>query len=383
MNSFITQLTQQFPDLHLDHKDAARTLITKADVDGLMEVEIMIHHHAQGGFSATRYEESMVLGAGDLPHAWVTLRDGERNVIHHEVICAPSRLQQLIAEWCAKPEPAPATIRLKPAPAALASSWDSAVPPIIKQDIDPAMLESLPDACAAAEQLRVDLSSLDPMRLVQSWPCDERGRLAARTTAILAAYGPATRKRQPCLLIRSAMQSKMPGWELLLSQEFLYNQRHQWSDSPWLWTAQPAPPTSRLEQQARKLMAQGKMGEACELCGVQLGEKVRRLSAGMGFQRFEPVPQTWPDELCMALLQLAPWRLSAGLQRIQQHLERSNRKPPKAGSWERKLFWFSGQRQQVRWGLGAGLDAQGKPWLDLIATASNEHLPEPDWKNPD
>ena len=130
-------------------------------------------------------------------------------------------------------------------------------------------------------------------------------------------------------------------------------------------------------------MAQGKIGEACELCGVQLSEKVRRLSAGMVFQRFEPVPQTWPDELCMALLQLAPWRLSAGLQRIQQHLERSNRKPPKAGSWERKLFWFSGQRQQVRWGLGVGLDAQGKPWLDLIAKASNEHLPEPDWKNPD
>ena len=89
MNSFITQLPQPFPDLHLDHKDAARTLITKADVDGLMEVEIMIHHYAQGGFSATRYEESMVLGAGDLPHAWVTLRDGERNVIHHVVICAP------------------------------------------------------------------------------------------------------------------------------------------------------------------------------------------------------------------------------------------------------------------------------------------------------
>ena len=100
----------------------------------------------------------------------------------------------------------------------------------------------------------------------------------------------------------------------------------------------------------------------------------------MRWQRFEPVPQAWADELRAALLQLAPWRLAAGLQRIQQQLSQSNRKPPKPGSWQRKLFWFSGQRQQVRWGLGAGLDAQGRPWLDLIATASNEHLPEPDWK---
>ena len=138
------------------------------------------------------------------------------------------------------------------------------------------------------------------MRLVQSWPRDERGRLAARTTAILAAYGPATRKRQPCLLIRSAMQSKMPGWELLLSQEFLYNQRHQWSDSPWLWTAQPAPPTSRLEQQARKLMAQGKMGEACELCGVQLGEKCAGCPQAWAFSGLSLYPRlgrmscAWP-----------------------------------------------------------------------------------------
>ncbi|MDR2297788.1 MAG: hypothetical protein LBE30_05535 [Comamonas sp.] len=381
MNSLITQLSQQFPDFRIDHKDAARALITKAGVDGAMEVEIMIHHQAPGGFSATRYEEGMDLGAGDLPHAWVTLRDGKRNFIHHEVTCAPSRLQQLITEWCEEPEPAPATIRLKPTPAAIADSWDPATQPIIKQDIDPAMLGGLPDASAVAKQLQTDLANLDPMRVLQSWPRDERGRLAARTTAILAAYGPATRKRQPCLLIRSAMQSKMPGWELLLSQEFLYNQRHQWSDSPWLWTAQPALPTGRLEQQARKLMSQGKVGEACELCGVQLGEKVRRLSAGMSFQRFEPVNEAWPDELRMALRQLAPWRLSTGLQGIQQHLVQSNRKPPKLGSWERKLFWLSGQRSQVRWGLGAGLDAQGSPWLDLIATASNEHLPEPDWKN--
>jgi hypothetical protein len=86
------------------------------------------------------------------------------------------------------------------------------------------------------------------------------------------------------------------------------------------------------------------------------------------------------QELRAALLQLAPWRLTAGLQRIQEHLIQANRKPPKPGSWERKLFWFSGQRQQARWGPGVRFNEDGKPVLDLIVTASNEHFPEPDWK---
>lgn len=40
----------------------------------------------------------------------------------------------------------------------------------------------------------------------------------------------------------------------------------------------------------------------------------------------------------------------------------------------------SGQREQMRWGLGVHFGASGAPELDLIATASNEHFPEPDWK---
>ena len=380
MQDFIAQISQQWlqlPDCQAVRPDAATVHITSSAVAGTMDVDFFVHHSA---FSAIRYEEGMQLEASHRLHAWITLRDADRNVIHHEVSCSPARFAQLLHEWRAEPEAAPGQVSIQPI--AISSTPDAASfsLPEITQDLNPVLLEQLADAPLALEKFKADVAAINPTRLLAAWPRDERGRLAAKTTAVLAAYGPATRKRLPCLLIQSNMQSKMPGWQLRLSSEFLYNFRHQWSDARWLWSSEDAPKNTVLERKARKLIAQGQISEACALYGVQLHERVRRLAAGQAFQRFSQTPQAWAQELQAALLQLAPWRLAEGLQRIQDHLTQANRKPPKPGSWERKLFWFSGQRQQVRWGLGAGLDAQGKPWLDLIATASNEHLPEPDWK---
>jgi hypothetical protein len=56
----------------------------------------------------------------------------------------------------------------------------------------------------------------------------------------------------------------------------------------------------------------------------------------------------------------------------------ANRKPPKPGSWERKLFF--GPAPAGALGPRSALRRDGKPVLDLIVTASNEHFPEPDWK---
>jgi hypothetical protein len=88
------------------------------------------------------------------------------------------------------------------------------------------------------------------MRLLQSWPRDDRGRLAARTTAVLAAYGPASRKRQPCLL---AIGHAVKYARLAIASivEFLYNCRHQWSDARWLWSSADAPEDAALERKAR------------------------------------------------------------------------------------------------------------------------------------
>ncbi len=201
---------------------------------------------------------------------------------------------------------------------------------------------------------------------------------------MLAAYGPATRQRQPCLLLSSLTATQMytstPSWTLHLSNEFLYNHRYQWSEARWLWTDELAPVADVDQAKAQALIAQGRISEACALYGVQLSRSVRLLAAQLPFQRFQVLPAAWPQELAVALWQLAPWRLAGGCQCIQDYLGQTNRKPPKPGSWERKLFWFSGQRQQVRYGLGIRQGAEGVPELDIIATASNEHFPEPDWK---
>lgn len=383
MQDFIAQISQQWlqlPDCHAEHQDAARTRITSSAAAGSMEVEFFVHHNGNGAFSATRYERAMQLGAEHRLHAWITLRDASAEVIHHEVSCNPARFAQLLHEWRTAPDAAPAQITIRAMACSPSPAETEVRAPLMDQDLNLGLLDQIADAQQALERLKADVSAVDLMRLLHSWPRDDRGRPAARTTAVLAAYGPATRKRQPCLLVRSVMQSKMPGWQLLLSSEFLYNCRHQWSDARWLWSSADAPKDSALERKARQLMEQGRISEACALYGVELHERVRRLAAGQPFQRFSPVPEPWVQELQAALLQLAPWRLTAGLQRIQEHLIQANRRPPKPGSWERKLFWFSGQRQQARWGPGVRFDTEGRPVLDLIATASNEHFPEPDWK---
>lgn len=383
MHDFIAQISQQWlqlPDCQTEHKDAARTRITSSAAAGCMDVEFFVHHGGNGSFSATRYEEAMQLGAEHRLHAWITLRDAAGEVIHHEVSCNPGRFAQLLHEWRAAPDAAPEQVTIQALACSPSTDEAETCVPSMDQELNLGLLDELADAQQALERLKADVAAIDLMRLLQSWPRDDRGRPAARTTAVLAAYGPATRKRQPCLLVRSVMQSKMPGWQLLVSSEFLYNCRHQWSDARWLWSPAEAPKDSALERKARNLMAQGKVSEACALYGIELHERVRRLAAGQSFQRFSPAPEAWVQELRDALLQLAPWRLTAGLQRIQEHLIQANRKPPKPGSWERKLFWFSGQRQQARWGPGVRFNEDGKPVLDLIVTASNEHFPVPDWK---
>jgi hypothetical protein len=85
--------------------------------------------------------------------------------------------------------------------------------------------------------------------------------------------------------------------------------------------------------------------------------------------------------LAAALRQLAPWRVKDGLARIYQHLCSVNKHKPKPGSLERKLFWFSSQRQQAKFGLGVALTADDKAELRIIASASNDYFPEPDWRD--
>ena len=114
MQDFIAQLSQQWlqlPDCQIESRDTTQTRITSSAAAGAMEIELFVHHG--GGYSATRYEPSMVLDAEHRLHAWITLRDAGGAVIHHEVTCNLQRVSQLLQEWRTVPEAAPAQLTIK------------------------------------------------------------------------------------------------------------------------------------------------------------------------------------------------------------------------------------------------------------------------------
>ena len=396
LDQYQSLLQQQFPGWQMLRKDCATASITPPSGAGVVEIDVMVHRNLPGGLSAWRYELGRAIADDERLHGWVTIRDAQRRIEHHEMLCDSARLGQLLSDWQAAPAVLPSQLCLADADAIgitlpMRQKNDApAVEPVITVILDETLLRGLPnlqgltEGSEALSQWQADMAQLQAQRLLQSWPRDARGRLAARTSVVLAAYGPATRQRQPCLLLSSLTATQMhtstPSWELHLSNEFLYNHRYQWSEARWLWTDELAPVADVDQAKAQALIAQGRISEACALYGVQLSRSVRLLAAQLPFQRFQVLPAAWPQELSAALRQLAPWRLAGGCQCIQGYLGQTNRKPPKPGSWERKLFWFSGQRQQVRYGLGIRIGAEGAPELDIIATASNEHFPEPYWK---
>ncbi|MBV9561792.1 MAG: hypothetical protein JOY90_15295 [Bradyrhizobium sp.] len=359
--------------------DDRSAVITSADGTGSMDVDFWVQHHTP--CVTTTYRRSVVFAPGDHLHYWIGIRDSGGVVIHRECICGLGRLGALVDEWIGSEVALPG--RLRVAPTAVPPRAALAGPvPTLSQDIDAACLQSLPDPAAAEQRVRIDVSRIDVNALLQSFPRDGRGRLATKVRALLGAYGPPTRKRQPCLLVTSAAtQRAMPALRAHLSMEFATNHRLDWRSAPWLWTAAPPPPTTPTIEQARTLLAQGRIEDACEPFGVQFSAPLRRLAAGQPFRRFVPIQPSWPDELAVVLRQLAPWRLQDGLAQIHRHLCSINKQEPRPGSIERKLVWFSGQRRQAKFGLGVGLTADDKAELRIVATASNEYFPEPDWRD--
>ncbi|WP_255576169.1 hypothetical protein [Comamonas sp. Y33R10-2] len=186
------QQWRQLPGCLIEPQDAATTRITHSAVDGDIEIVMFTHH---GAFSATRYEEGMLLDTNQRLHAWINVRNAASELVHHEITCSPERLAAFLDEWHMPPEPAPATTTLK----TIADNPDKLLTEgifdAIEYRVELNLLEKLPDAPQVLEQLKQDLARLDGTRLASFWPRDARGRLAPRTTIILAAYGPATRKR--------------------------------------------------------------------------------------------------------------------------------------------------------------------------------------------
>jgi hypothetical protein len=373
-------LTQHHPTLTVQcSADDRRAVITSSDGTGSMDVDFWVQHHTPR--IATTYQRGMLFAPGDHLHYWIGIRDSGGAVIHRESVCGLDRLGALIDEWIGLEVAQPARLSIAPTAVPPSAALTGSVP-TLSQDIDVAWLQSLSDPAAAELRVRVDVSRIDVNALLQSFPRDGRGRLATKARALLGAYGPSTRKRQPCLLVTSgATLRAMPTLRAHLSMEFAGNHRLDWRSAPWLWTAAPPPPTTPAIERARILLAQGRIEDACEPFDIQFSAPLRRLATGQPFQRFVPIQPSWPVELAAALRQLAPWRIQDGLAHIYQHLCSVNKHKPKPGSLERKLFWFSGQRQQAKFGLGVALTADDKAELRIVTSASNEYFPEPDWRD--
>ncbi|MFD1711036.1 hypothetical protein FVQ98_00505 [Ottowia sp. GY511] len=381
------QFLRACPDLTLKSSDNHTWVLTSSRTAGQLALQLWIHDLGSGGLSARRPaagEDLAQLPACERQHLWVTVRDDDGEHTHSEVLCDTARLHALLQQWRLPMAPTPKTCRVAPAAARSAAPQPPGPWPAPPHPTDTAALDNLADSdrAAAQAQLQANLERLDVARLAGHWPRDARGRLAAKTTALLGVYGPpvTVNQRQPCLLITSGGVRDMPQWQLRLSMEFRENQRHQWDAAPWLWSDQAhAPAAPRHADEVRALIAEGRISEACALCDVVLADGVLRLAAGLPLSRFAAPRPDWADALHDALTQLAPWRLAGGLARIQTRLAAANRRPPRPGSWARKLFWLPGQRTASRAGLGARLGAHGGPLLEVIDTASNALFPSPDW----
>ena len=379
-------LVERFPACEMRRKDIATAFITApagADQPGELKIDVFVHELDSYDTNAWRLEEGREVGERQRAHGWISISDANDRKLHFEVTCSPQRFGQVVKEWLSPPSEPASELVIAPSPKDIRKTRKvaSSNEPRIERDESAQLLQALPNADQALAQFEKHLALVDLSAIEKHWPRDEQGRHLPRLTAVLAAYGPPTRKRQPCLLLTSGAQREMPVWRLRLSNEFLSNQRHRWTDALWMWAAGATEPAlDAKEHRASDLIAQGRVGDACDLFDVHVSRNVRLLAAGLPWQKYLHLKASWPEELRAALRQLAPWRIAAGLAQIQSYLESANKKPPKPGSWERKLFWFSGQTTQVRYGLGVRLTGDGKPELDIIATASNEHFPEVDWK---
>lgn len=352
--------------------------------DETMHIDVFIHHTTSGNTSAYRYKSGMEIPSDEKIHYWISIQDKNHQTLYHKVTCCLESLRLLINNWLTPSAFLEKRLRVTP-PDTATCKTPATIHGHLKEEVDTSLLENLDapllDTETALQQLKIDIAAIDLQKVLQHWPRDSRGRITLRTTVILNAYDPATRKRQPVLCLTSASkQQAEPELQLKLSMEFLYNHRYQWKDTRWLWTQKTAEKKATVDiQHARKYLSSGCIEDACDLFNIKLDESVRRLAAGLPITRFEQPSCEWQKMLIAALCQLAPWKLQEGLARIQTYLTAANKKPPKPGSWERKLFWFPHQQQSAKQGLGIRFNREGAAELFIICTASNEYFPEPDW----
>ena len=378
------------PGSEVDWSSGASVTITHDGLPEQMDISFFVHFNHPAGYTASPYSGGEIPPTG-LLHYWVswTLLDDHIDRPHRykrQRICHDlSQVEQELTAWVAPEQPTPAHITIVPVPAPVRQTWPVVPPRPELEDSSTAMDDATHPA------LTNDLDKLDWPRLVAHWPVASDGTPLLKGRILLGAYGPATIKRQPCLIIRGpatkrdlkAAQAGQPGgFHLTLSDEFMENQEDCWITRPAWWTSTGTYDEPAVANDCRMLLAAGSIIQACDLAEVTLTEDVRRAAAGLPLDRYRTFDPAWVPILHATLARLGPWLLKEGLLRIEARLVAANKRPPKRGTWSRRLIDFPGQRQQAKCGLHATLLFDGQACLDIVESASNARLPRSGWTDP-
>jgi len=294
-------------------------------------------------------------------------------------------LEQEFTKWASEWQPTPQQLTVKPVSPAPRPVWRQPPP---APGLESSGLEGLPDD--VRKEVLSDIGQMNWEKILANYPADDDGETVIKARILLAAYGPATQKRQPCLILtgpetkkelKAAQLGQAGGFQLTVSQEYYENHDHSWARTRWLWTDERQPEPTEMETGCRALMREGRVSEACALAGVTLGEPVIRYAGGLPVTRAERPNPEWAEFLRSTLARLAPWKLAEALSAVEERISRANMKAPVRGKWMRRIADFPHQSWQSKLGLQASLCKEGGVLLSLDSSSSNARLPWTDWRD--
>jgi hypothetical protein len=254
--------------------------------------------------------------------------------------------------------------------------------PSLKTDIDEALLDLL-SLCEQSD-LRDIIAGIDIHRVVTTWPRDTKGRLQPKQRALIEAFGDEVplAKRQPCLLVCSGLTlASAPSFTVSLSSEFRGNQRRDWRQARERWTTdgQAEQPASAADQ--RTLISQGRIEVALRSAGVKIHDGLRLLLSTGSVSPQQPPNTAWQEEARQVLLAIAPWKLDTSADRIHDEHEIGRKTDLAYDGWQRKMYVFSRQTGQSKYGIGLRRNQVARLELCLFPTSSNMWVPEADWRD--
>jgi hypothetical protein len=215
----------------------------------------------------------------------------------------------------------------------------------------------------------MDLPGANPVLLAFHFPRNERGRLLGKARVLLDTVDPPEQQRRARCRFLKVQDGR---FELVEASEFVENQDYRWDGQPWRWRADGTPPVERwgiedleLAQAVVLLLEAAEWEVALRECGVQLGDDLRRILAAepLGYL-LRDLAGGWATTAAEQLLRLAPWRL-----------------PHRAGKKSIRLFGLGGVNVQRKPGVYLKL-VEGRPTLDMEASASNRRLAREEWERP-